>query len=492
MEKFKFLSGIMGLALLASCSSDAPSVIDNAPSNEKYLAINFVQTGGTRADNNALAGESTIKDLQLIILDSKGIELVREISTSIDGNKAEFGIKTVVYNMLKEKTAAGEALSIYVYANGIENGIRLDNPQQLLSGVANIITWDKSKGFLMSNAEEVKNTLQPAPTGEDAGQPGNAWVIAGDVKLARLATRFDYKNNVENDEYVAGSDKNLTIKVVGMAPVTHATATYRLPQFSATGGTTGMAPFKTTDRPYAVTENSTGILSTFQGHDFSMVPGTNEKVYGRPNTIRKGQTAAFNNSPYVAVKAEFSSATLTKSMALGENVYSVNGVFIGGVEDLKAMGGTFNVETKEEYADGSDEMVKIQNAIDMVNGYLAVADFTKPKAQIEARLKQVIGSAREFKATNVGTAEEPSYKYYTYYSQLIEHDPNQTDQAFRYNILRNHVYNLGVNSIAFLGYNRDNKPGDADVVDEANDFYISLSVSVADWILNVTNEKLDL
>lgn len=504
MKKFKYAIGIAAMALFGACSSDAPEVIDNADEGSRegmYLQIQLADCNSTRAvaDNNGeVEGsptESAIKDVQLIITDSKNIELANAVSYIVEtGGLARFTVSTNEFNFLKAKAAANEELNIYVYANGIANGVPEKGLtySQLYSGKTSVSAWDATKGFLMSNGVAVKRKLTN-PT-VDGLSEANAWEISGDaVPLTRLAVRFDEVNSTNT--FTADSDEAVTFTFLGMSVVTHAKNVYRLPQFSANGTISGMAPFKESSRPYAVTdaqEENFEVLA-YNAHTYEL-DGTKKTIYKFPNSIFSTLDADYDSSPYVAIKTKFDSPRIATSKSTGADVYVLNGILLGGIAEIKAM----NHETglvitpKATYAENSAEAAQISNALALFNGWMHSQDWTKSDADILSRMKQVVPGIMTFKATNVGTDETPSYEYHTYYAKLIVHDESQTVDALKYNILRNHVYNLGIQSIGFIGCTSGQQPGDGPTITKNEEMYIKMKISVNKWQVIGLNSNMNL
>ncbi|MBD5204828.1 MAG: fimbria major subunit [Bacteroidales bacterium] len=555
MKKIQFAAGLMGLAMLGACSSDAPEMTtpDNGEDGNMYFAITLKGTD-TRAEGDGTGyrtgttDENKLNRVQIFLIDENE-NLYYQATASganLTDGVAKFKVSSVVYNDMLAKQARGAEMQFVVYANGTN----LTSSDQILHGQTSDATWGvefgngsagfNENGFIMSNAEactgtfeEVKTTTGTAADGSEA----KPWLIKSNVKLARLATRFDYSPKTEDGgKYVPAANKNMEFYVVGMDVETYASKTYRTAIFSANGQlptgdltsdnhnhyvATGKHPYRVTD----VVEAGKGDLEFgFYADDFNYnnLTATNKTIYRRPNTVStawnwypEGENFYLNYTvaPFAVIKVEFKNNSFaglewgSVSMAAGEDVYAVNGVFLGGFSDYMKMRNekkTFKIEYSDESAFTETEKTRIASLVSAYNALLKVetlpsqyasnagkTDAEKLKLDMDY-FKSQLGEAEEYKAVKDGE----NYHYYTYFAHLILHDPtakmpndaSKEDLCWKYGVSRNTCYELKVNSFKGMGNNGTGHPGQGPSVTDFSDMYINLTVEVLKWNLNIAND----
>lgn len=538
----------MGLAMLGACSSDAPEVAtpDNGEDGNMYLAITLKGTD-TRAEGDdaghrtGTAAENKLNKVQIFIIDENE-SLYFQATASGDNltdNVAKFKVSSVVYNDMLAKQARGAEMQFIVYANGAT----LTSSDAILHGQTSDATWgvqfgDNSAGyngggFIMSNAEACEGHFEEVKTttGADAdGSSAKPWLIKSDVKLARLATRFDYApKTADGGKYVPAANKNMEFYVVGMDVETYASETYRTAIFSANGqlpkdltsanhnhyAPTGTLKYRVTD----VVEAGKGDLEfgTYAGvNDFNYnnLTATNKTIYRRPNTVStawnwypEGENFYLNYTvaPFAVIKVEFKNNSFagldwgSVSMAAGEDVYAVNGVFLGGFSDYMKMREE-KKEFKIEYSDADafteTEKTRIASLVSAYNNLLKVetlpsqyasnagkTDEEKKQLDIDYFVSQ-LGEAEEYVAEKDA---QGNYHYYTYFAHLILHDADNSDLCWKYGVSRNTCYELKVNSFKGMGNNGTGHPGQGPSVTDFSDLYVNLTVEVLKWNLNLEN-----
>ncbi|MBD5194325.1 MAG: fimbria major subunit [Bacteroides sp.] len=553
MKKIQFAAGLMGLAMLGACSSDAPEMTtpDNGEDGNMYLAITLKGTD-TRADGDVEGyrtgtdAENKINKVQLFIIDENENLYFQATAdgtngTSVDGNVAKFKVSSVVYNDMLAKQARGAEMQFIVYANGTT----LTSSDAILHGQTSDPTWgvqfgDNSAGynrggFIMSNAEAANGTFNEVKTTTDApadGSSANPWLIKSDVKLARLATRFDYVPKTADDgKYVPAANKNMEFYVVGMDVETYASDTYRTAMFSANGQLPTGALTSTNHKHYKpegtlkyrvtdVVEAGKGNLEfgTYAGvNDFNYdnLTATNKTIYRRPNTVStawnwypEGENFYLNYTvaPFAVIKVEFKNISFaglewgSVSMAAGEDVYAVNGVFLGGFSDFMKMREEkkeFKIEYSDEDAFSPAEKTRIASLVSAYNNLLNVqtlpSQYASNADKTDAEKLQL---DKDYFVSQLGEAEEyhavkdadGNNHYYTYFAHLILHDATSSDLCWKYGVSRNTCYELKVNSFKGMGNNGTGHPGQGPSVTDFSDMYINLTVEVLKWNLNIANE----
>lgn len=514
MKKFKFIAGFAALAMLGACSSDAPEApvtpndgVDNG--DVKYITMKIADsatratTDGSVKTVEGSTDESAIKDVQLVIEDASGNVVVSAMNTGTIGTDktATFKITSFAYNTLKSANTDNTTLNLYVYVNGKANGGSSEGQSlsAIKSGSYANDTWTVSKGFLMSAAQKIiPNNGAEATT--DTGKSASPWDFIGTpIEVTRLAVRFDYVSKATNDTYKLESDASVSLKVVAIAPETRALSTYRVTQYSSTGKDSGKTPFSDTTNKYYVTSvNSDGTQSmgATVEEKTCLVPGTTTTVYGKPNCLTTEiTTPTFELAPYAVVKAEITDCSrLAKAKAAGETVYAINGVLLGGLTDLydlaKTANGKVTITNPYNATDNPTEYSNLNNALLIINGFLDQERSVANKATFKNDLETQLDAYHLVKFEPV--KENNVNHYYTYYSSYIIHDNEATKAVDKYMVLRNHIYNIGVSAIKFLGHGYDCPPDHEIQVSEKKDMYIKLTITPAKWTLNHSNESLVL
>lgn len=515
--KYVMLAG--AAALLTACSSEEPAKggQQNEGGEGMYFAINLV--GGQTRDGETATprkGENDLNRLQIFILDQDEnlyFEKTVELDNINNNNQALFEVTNVTYNEMLNRLESETPMKIMVYANGTGS---LSSAEDLLHGTTSNPTWGTSDadnmGFVMSNAAEVLGVLK-APAEDAKGTKEHPWVIAEDIELARLATRFEY--SADNKTMAALHDQGLQMSVAGFDVVTFATSTFRLPQFSANGkmpetpDATNHCHFAPTGAfKYRVTESfGSDEYKKYNQYTYNLTSG-NKYCYERPNTVSTDFTKfnevgeSFKKVPFAAVKAEFNctnfagSGKPSESMKSGKDVYAISGIFIGGFEDFKMLRADGVKEFKVNYKDGAT--VKFTEAdksvIDQIEkNYNRLLEMTLP-SEYEGSTATEADDLKWF-LQNIGEGYDVYHaqggKYYTYYAHLIVNDKDSNDNYWKYGVSRNTSYALSVTTFKFLGNSGDGFPGTGPQKADLSDMALQFSVKVKDWTPNFNN-KWDL
>ena len=523
MKKFRFAAGLMSLAMLGACSSDNPEVVvpdNNGDDTGMYLAVKVIGDQSTRDDQTTvetLAAEERIQKLQIFILDeNENLYFTKTCSAGdISGGLAKFSVTTATYNDMIAKYNRGANMKIIVYANGTT----LKTSDEILHKSTENRTWgiETEDGvnkinnvgcFIMSNAEDC--TGQFADPGTADGSDAKPWLIKTNIKLARLSTRFEYSTD-NKDSYTALHEKGIEMSIAGFDIETYATSTYRVSMFSADGTQPTSIDINnhghyapTTAFPYRVTDSygASDEFGTYTDYNY-VITKDNKYTYKRPNTVSKNYTFQnnkedFKKAPFAVIKAKFEckdfagTGAPSVSMAAGKKVFAINGIFLGGLDDYKALkkaGKEFQVNYDNSDNRFSESDIARINLVEQnYNRILEMSlpssyDNTKTETDDEKWLQAA------FDGADVYTADNGSY--YTYYAQLITHDATSQDPYWKYGVSRNLSYVLMVKSFKWLGNNGTGHPGDGPEASELSEMAIQLSVEPVKWTANFAN-KWDL
>ena len=514
-SKYFMLAG--AAALLTACSSEAPlpdTGVNVADEDGMYLAINVVGAQ-TRADEGAteVEGESTIKKLQVFILDDQeNLYFTKTVEArNISGGQAKFTVTAATYADMQAKVERGAKMSVIVYANGRDN---LESADQILHGSTTVQPWGiatddngrNPNGFIMSNANEVLQAFNK-PGADVDGSSDHPWVITEPIELSRLSTRFEWGAD-NKASYTALHESGLTMIIAGFEAETFSKSVYRLSQFSADGSKpetldkTNHCHYAPTDEfPYRMTDSfSSDAVIRYEDYNY-YITKESKYQYKRPNTVSKNYTFKYNKEdfkkfPYAVVKAEFQCKNFagtgkeSESMKQGKKVYAIDGIFLGGFEDFKALRAakkqlkiSYTEKTGDKDNFSTAEKANIKLIEDNYNRLLAMTlPSENPNATMddEKWFQQGLGD-------KVDVYEPVDGKYYTYYAHLIIHDSGASDVYWKYGVSRNTAYALTVKSFKYLGNSGDGLPGEGPTPADLSDMGLSLTVKVAPWTLNVEN-----
>ncbi|MDE6006224.1 MAG: fimbria major subunit [Muribaculaceae bacterium] len=561
MKKFKYAIGIAAMAMFGACSSDAPEIIDNNPEEgsdaKMYLSLNITGSTGTRAQTTAQTEtsgvENTIKNLLIQIYDEAENLVLCKKTTDFSDDKtvAYFEVDYNQYQNVKTlfnntDNDPNKNPRIIVVANSKES-YSLSTP--VIHDDYTDPTWGIQTGdginkignspcFIMTNMAECHAIAAPA-TGHDGTDKEKSWKLTTTaIPIGRMATRFEYGTD-NKDSYTLESNSGMTMEIVGMKIETFGVSTLYIPTFTADGKVpedfsvanshvhySGKEAF-----PYRATAVKTSDeRAEYQSLDYSYLNSANKFTYAHPNTISKAYTLKksvddYKALPNAAIKVKFNctnfagTGAVSESMKKGDNVYAVNGVFIGGVKDyikLKKANKTFAISNS--YADGSDEYTKVKAVVDLYNGlnYSLMPSQkdgkteggTEDDAWFKKQFPNVDTYAPEYaEGESKATTADGAHKYYTYYAKFITHFTDPSDvlvqdwmkdksgnilPQWMYGVSRNTSYALAVNSIRFMGATGDKGVGDGPTASDISTLWIDLSITIKPWDVNVSNTAWDL
>lgn len=486
MKKFQFAASLLALAMLGACSSDAPDApvtgTDNGEEGGTYVAMRISTNNvATRAtDANAKSGESTINSLSVYIVldgDTKVHMVADELVADADNDVvyAYFNIGSGRQTALEG--LKGETVDIYAYANLSANNVTPAGAYDA-SAYTTVDTW-KSNNFLMTNNEAATGTFSDTKrkfTPKDATEEVEVWVLnAGDktkgeqikIELERLACRFDYKiptadvtkdnkvvYNATTQEYTALNNENLKLKITKLAINTHETKTFWFRQST----TTGMTP--DADKKFAGSDYCTKALSA---QNWNLSP-TNLYTYARPHYVNDGVELGYNTCSYVAIKASFQCPTSLKTAAQASqnpDVYAFDGILLGSFDYL-------STKTGADYGQEANSTL----------GYLlqGVTDET------------TFAANPHVEKYTYNTDDNCYYTYYNRYLTKTKVASNAEATNDNVDLVRNTIYNIGVNSLAGLGQNGTKAPNDPSNTDTK--IWVDLDVTVAAWLTNSANDGM--
>ncbi len=499
MKKFQFAAGFAALAMLASCSSDAPEGPNVGPEegDGSFIAMKITTASSTRDGEDADAvvskdNDEDINDITLYIVDKDGdtyTTLRRLYTENIENGYAYFNVTSYMFQTLQEyvshkdedQNELGTKVMLKVYANTSRMNA-FANEGQYVTGRqtdAGTTTWE-SGDFCMSNNTETTAFLAPAAAGKDGTTKANAWVINGggtgnqaQVVLDRLATRFDLDYGMNgtdkrtNGIYTAEAVEGLTITMEGVAINTHETRAY---WFLQSGDATPARDHVCSPKLQFNNGNADDTPSTYvHNYDLVLPSSTSAKstTYAHPHTLASTffsggkYDIGFKNASYAAIKCSFSHTSMP---ANATKVYAYNGYYLG---------------TFEQFKNG-----------DLLDLYESYPEETIQAWISETRTSTTLSEESLAKACKEYVKE--GNKFYTYYSVILRndgHDSKATRTLENVKMYRNTCYTISVDKINKLGYAGGDVP--ADEVEDSM-LWIDLNIKVAPWSSNKSNTGLEL
>lgn len=538
MKKFKYAIGIAAMALFGACSSDAPENVtptDQTDEGMMYISVKIKGDDLTRAfdestaaDATVVAGESTIKTIQLFIYDKDEDLYLRETVKSLESDAN--GLYTAYFEIDSQKfqdmlTRKNEEMKVVLYANASRSLVDTDD---MLHGVTDSRTWGiateegvNPNGFIMSNAVESKAAFD-APTAADVADETigtnkqKSWTIRSNVQLSRLATRFEWgSDNLAS--YEPKVESGISMELVGFDVETHSSSTYRLSTFSEDGvmpetpTLTNHCHYAPTSKfKYRVTEklNASDAVGVYSDYNCNTLTSAadHQYTYMRPNTVSASYNYFTGNDeyknyqylPYAVIKAEFKcnkfagTGKPSVSMAAGEPVYAVGGVFIGGYSDflnLRSKNAKFSVKYDETAGLDAKEIEDIVKVYNDVLEYKLPYDDSKAEdaGKNEAWFVKFFPGAQKFEDQDTNK-DDDVHAYYTYYASLIIHDGSKDEPQWKYGVTRNISYALTVSTIKLLGSNGEDKVGETPKGTDFTKLFIDVTCEAKKWKLNVENK----
>lgn len=553
MKFNNFIIPLIAAGMMASCSDDTPVTPETNNVDGLYMTLTVSPQSMTRTSspsNITEAGQSdenTVSNLLLVLVDGNStvVDYAR-VSEATNIQKADNGDVTATGSFNRERmiaylqsTPAANSTKFYVICNpttanefsigqNIDDFICKKEPE----------TYYTSEKFVMSNSDNATAKL-PALADVQAGKyntANDAWSIA-DVKVERVAVRFDYTDHISGDEFKGfkGSDDNnyyyklaeakngegaLNVSIKKLALCNMGKAFYLFKRVNADGKTTSAVQMFGAETainyvvdPYgsekgALTRNSGDANfdkyfnyalfgSNFQpeftevssimndvnkrGNENGEMSGDQYNFwrYAVPSTLPADptQTQKNGNSTGVIFRAEITTpdaaGALKTAMDNGDALYAFGGNIIGNYTAVKAI-----VETDPAHAIS----VAFKNAL------------TEEQQKLEDATSGI--NSNLVKAGFAIYRAAADGKYYCDYYYWNRHNDNNEPQkmgAMEFGAVRNNIYKLVVTEISKLGHptikTDDPDPVDPDDPDETSDFYMKVKVTVKKWGVRVNKIK---
>ena len=510
---------------------------------------NFDGTEDTNSSNGFEIGqdvENNISSLTLVLATENANGTYTPIATSSDGVSLPSAdpsskIYTIMFENKDILAAAEKEICVFVFCNtdlSLTTATDLFKHTTSITDLSNTSLWEDNK-FMMVNAPNkglLKKTLPDANTlRHDYNTPERALDL-GTADVARVVSRFDFKNKNGNDNTNLYSINDINdptihiadVELLGMAPINIAKEFYTLPRVSDDGTDNGwtlcgvekwnnyvVSP-NFADKAATLTESSALLnkyffqqnkqnysalnytdLSTFNGKD------DNDENWTAPNKTgyKIWRYVTENTQPSVAAqkkgittgivfKAEIKNPTANSpidvAMKNKSAIYAYNGIYYGPLDNLRLVAAkqptTSAIHIAFLSAFGNTSLDYTQ-------------DETTKKITFNSPLSDadIINNNNTFKIIRPTIVNEVAhyYVYYVYYNRHNDNGDSNKMAPMEFGTVRNNIYKLAVTSISELGHTDnpgdDPDPENPEDPDEKEKLYFKVSCRVLPWMVRVNN-----
>lgn len=459
------------------------------------------------------------------------------------------GEYTIMFKDEEIVKLANQKVYIFAYCNSDLESSDFTNVADLAtmeysisSAAAGQGIW-KSGEFLMVNAPNKAIPTQTLPEEKalinSYNSPEKALDL-GDVDVARAAARFDFKVTNGNKYVITDVNKPenvlANVELVEMAPLNVAKTFYTLPRVSADGTSNGwtlcgnevrtnyvVSPFFTEKMASSVASLSdkffypTADMMPYESYSYNSInewygAATNDddenwdildeegnrvdrtgyKIwrYVTENTIPGVDEQRTGISTGVVFKGKITDAKglMGEAMAAGQAVYAYNGIYYGGIANLRRVVANLNegAKMREDFVSVFGEEYLAYTTEEVDGKIVRVYNVS------DADLKDCTSAANNgtFKILRPA-ADGEYYVYYVYRNRHNDNGQSTVMGPMEFATVRNNVYKLSVSLISDFGHTNDPKddpdPDDPDNPDETPKTYFKVSCRVLPWIVRVNN-----
>lgn len=469
MKKFQFAAGLLAAGLLASCSSDAPDMPNGGSatpgSDEEVVATLAVRIAPsvTRADDNEIAEneESKINGVRVYVVrdDQFGTRVFTGYTNTLENGTAKIAITKDRYDALTQPKEDGTQYKykVYVVCNANENVTTLTGDQEI-DGTTDGVNKIASKGnFTMTNASAAESQTLEITTADKS----TIIVAPKAVKVDRLAVRYDYTApaimNIAGKDGETAKDFNenngIKLEVAGATLENLNLKDYLFPH---RGGVVFGAEGYWNTPSFAMTN-----VKAFSEYTYKEDISQYGFECGHPGDVKD----TFNKFTYAAFKVKMDLSESKFKDMTGSNLFAVKHILLGNEEALKAENG---------FDTGDAALNKaIKELVESIT-YRA----KEQKLSGDAEKAYFVQEWSKLSGYDVYSPDANDGNYYTYYAANIT-----TDKALQ--IIRNHVYKLGINSFSRLGVPGNKTPEQQK--EDLTSLFFQFSVEVNPWVLNTEN-----
>ena len=533
-----FVTALLGLGMMASCSNDELEDVDNGqnPDGKAYaqIAINVASSATTRALDDKNTGdqadgtpaENAVSKVTVVLADpaSDIAQYVYNFSTTDENYKLLIGSETSDFATKPFEVPAG-TYHVYVLANFGDNGLSIssinpgfDMKQEIGITAASKLSTDNS--FLMTNGGvlgkvseggdgygEVFDCTETGTTskevdGDLADKDGGAILYKVAVNIERVVSKVTFNQTTTSFDVKDNNGTKLaTATVDGVDLINLNKKMYLIREAKkATHKPSGVS--NTWYYPVDPNYNkltSTELTSNFSDDEASdFTAPASATFYCPENTMtadaqRNGQTTGVVYQITWALNTDAGNNPYTELSKEGTDTYSqIFKAILDGTHDADINENIFKADLAEGTTDGTfyaynDLIFKNKNAailyrcIDKATGSSNTEKATAANAAFGTNKSETDLSKLSIKEYDGGV---------NYYPVWIKHNPDGSNmQQDKFGVVRNHWYELTVTGISNLGNDKPTfeNPDDPDDPAVAN---IQVAAKIKEWTVVRQNVEL--
>lgn len=533
-----FVTALLGLGMMTSCSNDELEGVDNGQNNNgettlTQIALSVASSATTKAGTQGETefgeeNEYTIENgkLMVVFADKNGIAQVVEkptLKTATNNNEADKMIRVT-----EPFTVPAGEYYVYVIANFDEKALSpIIEGQTDLKQVFSILDANKlstSGAFLMTNetAPTKPEDLTKATDTEknDAGSdetdsPETLKLI--NVSIERAVAKVTFAKNgsgntgASDSQFEIEDDNSSTIAKVTLNSVGLINLNKKM--YLVKGNETGNKPTgaipSTWAYPIDPNYNNNATDATFLGNNFSNpsvgnddwkdVFATGTKFYCPENTMVAAQqlNGVTTGVVYKATWTMESSYPYTKADKNGSDFYSRRFAAVlavaSGTLDSKITESIFTTDHTASVAEPAGTFFAYNDLV-FKNKYAAIlykamdeatGDDTSIGGAVNTKFKDILYKEGSTEKTITELEEQGIHTYVggvCYYPVWIKHNPTETGNMAqgKYGVVRNHWYELTVTGISNLG-NSQPTYEDPDDPDDPAVARIQVQANIKKW-----------
>lgn len=520
-----FTAGILALGLMTACSNEDEPNVNNGNNGETtyaQIAINMVSSnaatraveGDTGDTNNGTESEQTVNNLTVVLTDANNI--VQEIYPNQT-------LKTGGTNAANRATEPFEipagSYKVYVlvnYSSGLAETIARGSDLASAFTISNFNQFIVDNNFLMANAVMPTATTDFSTTASDKevnddlveeSDPENVHLVKVDLERVVSKVTFD-QSDKEFDVEDANGTKIASTTLNGAALINLNKKMYLVREAkAATNAPNGVSDWIYPEDPnynHKLTDATTDATWIADNFDKTSAPAQDfnsdfsAATFYCPENTMNGGSQQHGQTTGVVYKATYTpEANAYTSLAAQNGTSTYDKLFeaVLGLADkdtdiTNTIFTTADTENEKNFYAYNGLIFKNQNAAIL---YKAIAEdkTAEDPSDEDARAKAINAQFTSWKSS----VPADVLKYaegVSYYTAWIRHNPDADAgnmEQDKYGVVRNHWYELTVNSISGLGYNKPTyeDPEDPDDKAVAN---IQVAATIKPW--RIVKQSVDL
>ena len=528
-----FVTALLGLGMMASCSNDELEGVDNGQNNNgettlTQIALTVSSNANTRVNGNTgeeQYGEEyeyTVEDLTVVFANEAGI--AQQVIQPAMKEATNVGDDDKLIRVSVPFSVTPGDYYIYVLANynnsqnALSPIITNQTDMKQVFNISNPSTLSTNGKFLMANTTApTKTTIakgdDTATEVKDDGtevtnNPQKVKLITVDIERVVAKVTFDQTTTSfevkESEEPSATKVADVTLNGNGLINLNKKMYLVKGDEKSTNKPVTGKDWAYPEDPNYSTvlsesTDNSTWINDNFSTPEATISDGFDSKFYCPENTMtaQAQQQAQTTGVVYKATWTPASGSYTELAASNGTSTFDARYEAVLGLSGKNAAI-TNSIFTTKESQDSKDfytynDLIFISyNAACL---YKAIAEYSGDDTNMASTINTNFGT---YSAQSNVTTQENTYGIYKYidgtcyYTVWIKHNPTTevSMEQGKYGVVRNHWYDLTVTSISQLGYNKPTYEGDPEDPDDPEEVKIQVEAKIKKWMLVKQNVEL--